>query len=134
MTGVDATDDLLALLLEEDGFALPGDGPAPIPRLAPDAEVPNAGVPAAPAQERLWVLDRVEGPSTAYNLALALRFGADVDAAALRTALNRLSERHEPLRTDLTERGGRPVQRIHPPAPVPLPVEATTPDGLAEAL
>ena len=131
MTGPDLTDDLLSLLLAEDGFDLPGDGPAPIPRL-PDGAV----VPAAPAQERLWVLDRVEGPSPAYNLAMILRFGgaADLDRSALQTALNGLSERHEPLRTDLTEHDGRPVQRIHPPAPVPLPVETVTADALHAAI
>lgn len=130
MTGpADIPDDLLALLLAEDGFDLPADGPAPIPALPPDADAP-----ASPAQERLWVLDRVDGPSSAYNLALALRFGATVDHAALQRALDGLSARHEPLRTDLVECGGRPVQRIHPPAPVPLAVEHTTPDALDDAL
>ncbi|HBL27309.1 MAG TPA: non-ribosomal peptide synthetase, partial [Acidobacteria bacterium] len=73
------------------------------------------------AQERLWVLDRLTPGSPAYNVPLALHFAGPLDAAALARALGEIVRRHEALRTSFPSVDGRPVQVIHPPAPVPLP-------------
>ena len=51
------------------------------------------------AQQRLWVLDQVEGGSVQYNLPVALRVKGKVDEGALQRALDRVVERHEVLRT-----------------------------------
>ena len=83
-----------------------------------------AGRPLPPsfAQQRLWLVDRLEPGSAAYNIPHALRLRGGLDAGALRASLDELVRRHEALRTTFAERGGEPVQVIRPPAPVPLPL------------
>ncbi|MBV9774815.1 MAG: amino acid adenylation domain-containing protein, partial [Gemmatimonadetes bacterium] len=93
---------------------------------APSIERPlgprEGPLPLSFAQQRLWVVDRLEPGSAAYHLPSALRLRGPLDTAALRASLDALVARHESLRTTFAERGGVPVQVIHPPAPVPLPV------------
>ncbi|MET0396662.1 MAG: amino acid adenylation domain-containing protein, partial [Longimicrobiaceae bacterium] len=93
--------------------------PPPVARLAGGHEGP---LPASFAQQRLWVVDRLDPGSPAYNMAHALRVRGPLDAAALRAAFGELTRRHEALRTTLEERGGVPVQVVHPAAPAALPV------------
>ncbi|MET0396369.1 MAG: amino acid adenylation domain-containing protein, partial [Longimicrobiaceae bacterium] len=88
----------------------------------PMERVPRTeAMPASFAQQRLWVVDRLEPGSAAYNMAGALRLRGPLDPAALRAGLDALVARHETLRTTFSEQGGVPVQVIHAPAPVPLP-------------
>jgi amino acid adenylation domain-containing protein len=86
----------------------------PVPRDTP--------LPLSFAQQRLWVVDRIEPGSAAYNMPFALRLRGTLDVPALRASLDGLVLRHEALRTTFAAHGGRPVQVIHSPAPVPLPV------------
>ncbi|HKY33643.1 MAG TPA: amino acid adenylation domain-containing protein [Candidatus Polarisedimenticolia bacterium] len=72
------------------------------------------------AQQRLWFLQRLDPASAAYNLPAALALEGDLDAAALRRALQEVLRRHEALRTRYEETPGGPRQRIDPPAPVSL--------------
>ncbi|HEU4884058.1 MAG TPA: amino acid adenylation domain-containing protein, partial [Longimicrobium sp.] len=93
------------------------------PVLAPR---PRAGapLPLSFSQQRLWVLDRLDPGSTAFNLHRPLRLRGGLDVAALERALDALRARHESLRTTFAEGDdGAPVQVIHPFAPMPLPVE-----------
>ncbi len=76
--------------------------------------------PLSFAQQRLWVVDRLEPDSAAYNLPYALRLRGTLDVAALRAGLDALVARHETLRTVFAEQGGSPVQVVHPAAPVRL--------------
>ncbi|HEX7238857.1 MAG TPA: condensation domain-containing protein, partial [Longimicrobiaceae bacterium] len=78
--------------------------------------------PLSFAQQRLWVVDRLEPESPTYNMPSALRLRGVLDVAALRASLDELVRRHEVLRTTFPERGDTPVQDIHPPAAVALPV------------
>ncbi|CAM2064444.1 Amino acid adenylation domain-containing protein [Sulfidibacter corallicola] len=61
------------------------------------------------AQQRLWLLDQLEGANSAYNLVFALRLEGKTDERALARALTRVVDRHESLRQrfagDADERG-----------------------------
>ena len=92
------------------------------PQAPPIERVPRGGpLPASFAQQRLWLVDRLEPGSPAYNVPFALRLRGGLDTAALRAALGGLVRRHESLRTTFAERGGAPVQVVHPAAGVAVP-------------
>ncbi|MFG2530785.1 MupA/Atu3671 family FMN-dependent luciferase-like monooxygenase [Streptomyces sp. NPDC048516] len=61
-----------------------------------------------------------------FNVAMRITFSGALDVAALRTALTRLTERHEGLRTRLAKDGEGWRQEVLRPRPVDLPVEDLT--------
>ncbi|MFI9627926.1 MupA/Atu3671 family FMN-dependent luciferase-like monooxygenase [Streptomyces sp. NPDC052042] len=61
-----------------------------------------------------------------FNVVMRITFSGALDVAALRTALTRLVERHEGLRTRLVESGDGWHQEVLRPRPVDLPVEDLT--------
>ncbi|WP_053112025.1 non-ribosomal peptide synthetase [Kitasatospora sp. MY 5-36] len=87
-------------------------------------------VPLSFAQQRLWLIDRMEGPSAVYNLPLVLRVTGELDADALGSALGDLVARHEVLRTLIEEEDGTPYQRVLPAWAARVPVELL-PEGTA---
>jgi amino acid adenylation domain-containing protein len=73
------------------------DAPRPAPRAA--------HMPLSFAQQRLWFLDLLHPRSAAYNIVSALRLDGELDAGALRRALDEIVRRHEILRTTFTDEG-----------------------------
>ncbi|MCU1646291.1 MAG: non-ribosomal peptide synthetase [Nocardia sp.] len=95
----------------------------PAPRVRPER------VPISYAQHRLWLLNRLDPDSAAYNMLLGLRLTGAVDASALTAALTDVVGRHEALRTSFPELDGMVCQQISPVDSVigglvPEPVEA----------
>jgi len=83
-------------------------GPAPRPR---DMALPDP-IPLSSAQQRLWFLAQLEGPSPRYNIPLAIELKGALDLPALTAALTDVVTRHEPLRTVFPDTGGVPRQHV----------------------
>jgi len=97
-------------------------GAAPDEPLERVAE-PGVWLPLSFAQQRLWVVSRLDPDSRVYNQSLGFRLKGRLDVAALGRALDLLVRRHAVFRTRFEERDGVPGQVIEPARAVPLPVE-----------
>ncbi|WP_250404491.1 non-ribosomal peptide synthetase [Streptomyces cellostaticus] len=93
-------------------------GPTP-PRIGP--VVHGDVAPLSFAQQRIWLLDQLEGPSATYNVTEAFRLNGELDVQALRAALGDVVARHDTLRTVYESRDGEAVQRV-------IPAERATPE------
>ena len=85
-----------------------------IPAVAaePEPDAPEVLAPLTPGQQRIWFLDRLRPGTTAYNEMQVVRLDGPLSATALRTAFDRLVERHGALRTVFTEVDGVPCQEV----------------------
>ncbi|MBT7410094.1 MAG: amino acid adenylation domain-containing protein, partial [Methylococcales bacterium] len=70
------------------------------------------------AQERLWFLQQLSPDSAAYNMPMSLRIEGSLNRSALKESITEIVRRHEPLRTSIVSRQGKPVQIIRPVAKV----------------
>ncbi|MFJ3089810.1 condensation domain-containing protein [Streptomyces sp. NPDC086838] len=112
-----------------------GDGPVRPPlRPVPDALRP-ARLPLSAAQQRLWFVSQLEGPSATYNIPVVTRLRRPVDPAAFRAALADVVRRHEVLRTVHRSADGEPYQEVLAHAEPVLDVVRTDgPEGLRAAV
>ena len=70
--------------------------------------------PCSVAQERFWLLDRLEPGNPSYNVAVRWRLEGRVSADLLESAWREIIARHEVLRARFLEVDGKPVQRVSP--------------------
>ncbi|MCU0286996.1 MAG: condensation domain-containing protein, partial [Acidobacteria bacterium] len=65
----------------------------------------------------------IDPRSTAYNMALALNIGKEIDKSRLESALKKLLARHESLRTCFIKINDTPVQRVYVPGEIRFEIE-----------
>jgi FkbH-like protein len=78
--------------------------------------------PLSPAQERFWILDRLQEGRNAYYLTGAIQLTGSLRTDVLEWALGKIIERHEILRTTFPIIDDTPVQAIHPSLSIPLSI------------
>lgn len=78
--------------------------------------VPSASAserwPLSYTQMRLWMLDCISGPSSAYNMATAMDINGALDCGALEKAVTYVIDRHLALKTKFDIDNDLPVQRF----------------------
>jgi amino acid adenylation domain-containing protein len=80
-------------------------------------------IPLSFPQERVWFLDQLSaGGNIAYNFQVTVWLRGPLDVEVFARTLAEIVRRHEVLRTSFRALDGRPVQVVHPPGPVDLPV------------
>ncbi|MDJ0842319.1 MAG: amino acid adenylation domain-containing protein, partial [Acidobacteriota bacterium] len=89
---------------------------SPVPRTS---ETP---IPLSFAQQRLWVLDRLDSDSGAYNIPFGFHLTGNLDLKLIQTCITEIQRRHEILRTSYAMVGEGPRQIIAPPAYAALTV------------
>src|SRR5437667_905239 len=73
-------------------------------------ETERRSFPLSFAQQRLWVLDRLEPGNGVYNLAFAVRLDGTLDPDALQSALDEIAGCHEILRAEFHVEDDAPEQ------------------------
>jgi amino acid adenylation domain-containing protein len=82
----------------------------------------DSPAPLSHAQELLWLYEQMTPGTAAYNVPMARRVRGPLDIGALQAALDALVERHESLRTRVTEIEGTARQEVLSPSGVSLVV------------
>ncbi|MEO9959832.1 MAG: condensation domain-containing protein, partial [Nisaea sp.] len=98
-------------------------------RRAPETlpeEMRTGAEPLSIGQEALWFLYELDRRSTAYNTLFAARMRRDLDMSALQAAIDKLTERHDGLRSRFASTGGNPFRTVTLPAPVDLHITDVT--------
>ncbi len=84
---------------------------------APQREV---RYPASLAQQRFWVLDRLDPGNPSLNVAVRWRVEGELAVSAIEKAFQLILARHEVLRTFFIEEDGEPIQAAQASAPLHL--------------
>ena len=79
-------------------------------------------LPLSFSQERVWFIQQLYPSNRAYHFQSLLYFTGYLDVDALERSLGEIVRRHEIFRTTFPEIDGDPIQDIHPPLSVSLPV------------
>jgi amino acid adenylation domain-containing protein len=88
--------------------------------------------PTSLAQQRFWVLDRLDPGNPALNVAVRWRLEGELSASLIEKAFELIVSRHESLRTFLVEDNGEPIQTVRK-SPMPLRVPSIDLTVLPEA-
>ena len=108
---------LLARLRDRRQGPPADDRPAPLTRRADTGPVPLSS-----AQERLWLLDRLDPGDPTYNIAFGVRITGPLDSHRLRDAIATVVHRHNALRTRFVVTDGHVAQEVLPDRPIALPI------------
>ncbi len=103
----------------------------------PALEHSGAGADAVSAAERrIWLQNRLDPESSAYNVSFAIPLPRDLDLDALRSAVLDLVERHAPLRTIYRPGDTGPVVAVQDTADAvaPLTITSIEPGKIENAL
>jgi amino acid adenylation domain-containing protein len=108
--------EILTILQKSQADSTPSNRPPIV--VVPREEV----LPLSFAQQGLWFLNQLEGPSSTYNIPFALRLEGSLSVPALEQSIQDIVQRHESLRTHFSVVDGTPIQIITPDVTVKLPV------------
>ncbi|MGG3311073.1 amino acid adenylation domain-containing protein [Paenibacillus lautus] len=101
----------------------------------PIAEAPKAAAyPLSPPQRRMFLAESMADIGLTYHIPLALKLSGVVDETRIASALQKLIERHEPLRTSYHWIDGVPAQIVHDSADFVLQTAELTGTPLPECL
>ncbi len=94
------------------------------PRVKPVPGGYEGPIPLTFSQERVWFMEQLYPDNLAYNFQALLHLTGNLEVAALERSLTEIIRRHEIWRTtfDVPEGCESPVQVVHPPFEVTLPV------------
>ncbi|MFF0477786.1 amino acid adenylation domain-containing protein [Streptomyces sp. NPDC004284] len=128
----------------DDAVGAPAeDAPAAAPVTGTAATDPEPRTPLVPrdrplplsfGQERLWFIDQLEPPSSAYHIPYLCEVRGTLDVDALERAANRVVARHEVLRTRVAVVDGAPAQLLVEDFRLPVPVVDLSGEGLDTAV
>jgi len=90
-----------------------GGGESAVAELEP---MDRTDFPCSVAQERFWLLDRLDPGNASYNVAVRWRLEGRVQTDLLERSWHAIIHRHEILRTTFHEVDGAPLQRVSPNA------------------
>ncbi|MDQ1355298.1 MAG: hypothetical protein QG657_5608, partial [Acidobacteriota bacterium] len=90
--------------------------------------------PLSAAQKRLYILHRLEGMSTAYNMSDILSIEGTINIDKLEESFKKLISRHESLRTSFAVINEEPVQIIHSDVEFEIEYFATDEHGQTQTL
>src|SRR5579859_1038489 len=82
----------------------------------------DATVPLTFAQQQVWLHAQLTPDTSAYNEPFTVYRHGDLDVGALERSLTEIIRRHEAWRTSFPTVNGQPVQQVHAPFEIKLPV------------
>ncbi|MGM3308050.1 condensation domain-containing protein, partial [Anabaena sp. WFMT] len=86
----------------------------PIPR--------DTDIPLSFAQQRLWLIEQIEGKSAIYNESAVVKISGSLQIAVLKQSFAEIVQRHEVLRTSFKNVDGQAIQAIAPNLTITVPV------------
>ncbi len=90
--------------------------------------------PVSSAQKQIYVLEHFGGIKTGYNIPLIFMIQGELDKTRLITAISKLQQRHESLRTSFVIIDGKPRQKINNEVLIEIEEDIVAPDELDERL